>query len=565
MLALFLVPLAFAGRVERVTELQTAGEHAEVVETVAKWEKGNALGDEAAQLIALRDRSALTLALAERTIAALIAYRQTWPKSALRDEALRAEWDLAFSIARDEGTSVAMRGYATAYPASPLRAQAIALEAGYAFEEAAAVGTAAAIAAFTESHPDSPYAATAWESLAARTPGIHVRLGDGMPQALEPVPVTDGHILFPSRLIMAPALPTVAVNLPGTGRGATSDWWGLSALAADGELGVDSPVGRLLAAALGVPTGPPDLLALEALPGAHSARVAAPKHPLVVPGACEGLARFAYVLATEGSRTAFSFAVDCATAPEPSAAGELLAAFTLAEAGDPLGAAVRWDRALTLPAGPEVAAWMGTLAADPRDAFLVRRPAVHDVLIYDGTATTWWHTGERGPVDLARRDGLWLADGPHLWRWEERPDTWTAPATGRCKAGTGARQAVALVDAVGGARVEVPFTATPREGTLAVTRIAGRAIELEETATDACGKAPPPATRSLPLPEDRAAPAAPAWAAQTTAGTLGFTVIGESARALYGAFVAPPSAPVVPADSSPPAPPPMQNEGAVSP
>lgn len=557
MLALLLVPFALAGRVERVTEMQTAGEHAEVIETVGKWEKAGNLGDEAAALVALRDRSALDLALAAHTVDALRRYRQDWPGSTLLDEALRAEWEAAFAAAQEEGTAAAMVAYVTTYPASTFRAQALALEAGLAFQEATAVGTPAAIAAFTEAHPDSPYAANAWESLAARMPGIHLRLADGLPRALEGVPVVDGYVKFPSRLVMAPARPVVAVNLPGTGRGGTSEWWSLVAIGPDGQVDVPGPVARRLTETVGAPL--PGLLELAPLPGVHSARVASPAWPLVVPGTCEGFARFAYVLVADGARTAFTFAVDCAAPVEPSALSELLAAFTLAEAGDPFGAAERWAVATALPEGPRLLAWMETMAPDPRTTLLTRRPAVNDVLVWDGAGTTWWHRAEGGPVELARRDGLWVADGAHLWRWDPRIETWTTPAAGRCKAATGERVAATLVDMLGSERVDVPFTAAGA-ATLTPVRTGSGGLDIDEVAAPtACVKAPVSTPRTIPLPGG-AAPL-PKWATVPAANAPGSSVVSRSPLAAYAAFTATPAEPAVPAAPSPePAAPPAPAE-----
>ncbi|MDP2306891.1 MAG: hypothetical protein Q8P18_12780 [Pseudomonadota bacterium] len=556
MLALLLVPFALAGRVERVTELRGEGDHAGVIETVGKWEKAGNLGDEAAALIALRDRSALDLALAARTVDALRQYRQDWPQSTLFAEATSAEWQAAFAAAQDEGTSAAMLAYITTYADSTFRAQAIALEVSLAFEEATSVGTAAAIAAFTDAHPDSPFAATAWESLAARTPGIHLRLADGLPQVLEGVPVVDGYIQFPSRLVMAPARPVVAVNLPGTGRGGTSEWWGLVALGPDGKVGVAPPVGRLLEETVGAQL--PGLLDLVPLPGMHSARVAAPTWPLVAPGACEGFARFAYVLAAEGTRTAFSFAVPCAgpvesgpVESEPVESGpvgpvestaltDLLAAFQLAEAGDVRGALDRWDRASKGPEGARLLTWMESVSPDPRASLLLRGPAVGDVLLWDGVQTTWWHPAEGGAVELARRDGLWVADGAHLWSWAPRAEPWNTPAVGRCKAATGEREAATLVDALGSNRVDVAFTVTPRTGTLTPVGVGAGAIEIDETPGEAgCAPLAPPIRRTLPLPGLATPPASPAWAATTIADARGASVVSETPRSMFAAFTAP--------------------------
>ncbi len=110
-----LVSFALAGKVDRVAELAAAGSDAEVVETVSKWESAGALGDDAEALLALRDRSALNIALATHTTKALALFRATYPQSALLPDALKAEEDLAFDAAQDEGTATALRMFLSAY------------------------------------------------------------------------------------------------------------------------------------------------------------------------------------------------------------------------------------------------------------------------------------------------------------------------------------------------------------------------------------------------------------------------------------------------------------------
>lgn len=535
MSVLLLIPFAFAGRVERVTELQAAGAHAEVVETVAKWEAGGALGDEAAAVLALRDRSAFILAEQANTVEGWAAFRRSYPSSRLVPQAMEKEASLAFADAQAEGSSAAMRAFLAAYPNVKLRPQAEALEAGFAFQEAVEAGTPDAIATFMSAHPDSPYAANAWESLAARTPGIHVRLADGLPRLIDAVPVVDGRIAWPKMAVVAPARPTVAVNLPGTGRGETSEWWGLYAVDADGNLGATPPVAKLYADAVGV--APTFLLDLVALPGAHAARVAAPIEPLVVPGACTGKARFAYVLTAEGKRTAFPFTVDCKAAmPEDAATPVLLSAFAVAEGGDPGAAAKLWASAAELPAGRRIVEWMGTLASDPGAAFVAQRPATADVLVWDGAATTWWHPSDGGPVALAKRDGLWIADGARLWTWEPRVEAWSAPAGGGCKAAEGERTAGALVDVLGGETVAVPIT-TGRGGAVTPKQYGARALAVVEEGTgDGCAKPPAPVPSTVRLPGDRAAPVPPAWAGTLVAGAVGHSVVTEAPWRLYARF-----------------------------
>lgn len=534
---LLLASLAFAGRVERVAELQAAGAHAEVVESVAKWEKAGSLGDEAAALLAARDRSALALARAANTVAAFAEFRRNYPTSALLQEVTEEEWRVAFGAAQSEGTSASMKAFIDAYPRSTLRDQAISQEAGFAYQEAVAAGTPDAIATFTRSHPESPYAATAWESLAARTPGIHLRLADGLPRALDPLPVVDGKIAFPQFSVVAPARPIVAVNLPGTGRGETSEWWTLRAVDAEGRLDAVAPVARMFEKTTGVRL---DTLRLEALPGAHAARVASTAEPLVIPGACEGKARFAFVLTSDAGQTAFPFAVDCrATLPEDAATPLFLTAFALAEDGDLAGATALWDQAVALPGGSRLVASLAATHPDPKDALLTRRPSLGDVLVWDGAATVWWHLGPDGSVELARRDGLWVADGQRLWRWESAVEPWSVPASGGCKAASGERTNAALLDRVSGERVDVPFLGEGRGGAITPRQAGAGAIAVvEESPNAGCARASDPLPRTVRLPGERATALAPDWAAAVVTGAPGHSVVSLSPWKLYAAFTA---------------------------
>lgn len=537
MFALLLVPLAFAGRVERLTEQANKGEKAEVVEAIDKLEKSNGLGTEAAALLQLRDRTALDLALAAGTVQALTTYRQTYPKSALLDEALQKEWSMAFGQAQADATSAGMRAFVETYPNSPFREQALSLEAGFAYQEAVEAGTPEAVAAFLKAHPNSPYAANAWESIAARTLGIYVRLDTGLPAALPAVPVMAGSLAFPTNPVVAPARPVVAVNLPGTGRGETSQWWRLTAVNELGQIDAVAPVARLWQAS--VSAAPPFLLDLSALPGTHAARVASPPEPLVLPGACTGQARFAFLLTQEQAVTAFPFAVDCdATTAEDTASSLLFTAFGVAESGDPEAAGRLWDQARSVGAGARLLDWLGTLATDAKKTFVLDRPTLADVLVFDGAATTWWHSTAEGPVALAKKDGLWIADGPRLWAWEPRSEAWSAPAAGSCKAASGQRTAAVLVDHVGGERVDVAFAGAERGGRLSPRQYAGGAITvMEESTNDGCGRPDAPLPRTVRLPGARLAALAPDWAAATLAGAPGYSVVTEAPWPAYTAFV----------------------------
>ena len=289
--------------------------------------------------------------------------------------------------------------------------------------------------------------------------------------------MTDDHLPPDASPAMASARPWVAVNVPGTGRGATSQWWGLFGVGAAGALQSTSPLGQAIAAYTGV--APPGMLDLVAAAGAHTARVAGPAEPLVAPGACKGTARFAFVLTgPDGGKTAWTFGVPCDVSPTapgtgqalpPDAAGpDFLAALQLAESGNPSGAATAWDRALGLADGARLGQWFASLdpdpAADPKEVWVNRRPAVGDVLIWtadalgaDGTplgpgTTVWWHDGPSGGVELARRPGIWIVDGPGLLREIRSNAPLTAPAGGGCKALTGTRTGLALRDDAGATR-----------------------------------------------------------------------------------------------------------------
>lgn len=597
-LLLALVPMALAGRIDRVTEMATAGDHAGVVETVGKWEAAGSLGDEEAALVALRDRSALNMALAAHTTAALRVFQLAYADSALVPEALKAEQSLAFEAAQDEGTSAALRGFLSGYAASPFRAQALTLEDGLAFQEAAAIGTLEAIAEFRRYHPGSPYLATAWEAIAAHTPGITVLLPDGTAYLLPNVLVTDGHVPVERSPALASPRPWVAVNVPGTGRGATSEWWGLLGVGDDGTLLPTSPLGRAIEQHTGVV--PPGMLDLVAAPGAHSARVAGMLEPLLAPGVCSGIARFAFVLTSpDGGRSAWTFGVPCDAPPNapvkgqsalPEAAGPaFLAALAAAEAGDAAGASKAWDRAASLADGGRLLQYFSSLgsdpAADPKEAWVSRRPALGDALVWvaappaaDGSpvgagTTTWWHQGPGGPVQLASREGLWMSSGAALWRVLPKPEPFVAAATGGCKAATGERMGIVLVDVGGGPGVDVPFLGSARGGAIAVRSYeSGTLTVLEQEVNTGCSKAAaagaPRAVRVQPsavpapdVPSEAAPPAAPApgsgaaevhvpaWIGAGAGAASGYSVVTEASVAIFTAFTAPdpsPAAPVVP-------------------
>lgn len=562
------VPMAHAGRIERVTEMATAGDDLGVVETVGKWEAAGSMGAEGAALVALRDRSALNMAVAAHTTGALRVFQLTYADSLLVPVALAAEQTLAFETARDEGTSAAIRGFLSGYAASPYRAQALAVEDGLAFQEAAAIGTNEAIAEFRRYHPGSPYLANAWEAVAVHTPGITLLLPDGAGYLLPNVPVTDGRVPVERSPALASPRPWIAVNVPGTGRGATSEWWELLGVGDDGSLLPTSPLGQAIADHTGVV--PPGMLNLVAASGAHTARVAGLLEPLVAPGACSGMARFAFVLTSpEGSRSAWTFGVPCDAPPPvpvkgqsalPEAAGpSFLEAMIAAEAGDAPAASSAWDRASDLADGARLLEHFRSLntdaTADPKDVWVSRRPALGDALVWIASApgadgsplgpgeTTWWHRGPDGPVEIASRDGLWVTSGAALWRALPKPEPFAAAAGGWCNAATGERMGLALVDVRGGPGVDVPFLGAARGGTITVRGYAsGTLTVLEQEINTGCRQSAAPGTpRAVPVaPSDAMSEVQPpSWIGAAAGAAGGYSVVTETAVAIFTAFTAP--------------------------
>ena len=522
--------LAYAGRIERIAELsKEEGGHAEVVETVTKWEKAGSLGDEEEALIELRDRSALAIALAVGSTQAIADFRATYPTSKLLAEALEEEEDLAMEQAQDEGTSAAMRSFLQRYPASKLRAQALVLEDGLAFQEAAAIGTFEAIEEFRRYHLRSPYLATAWEAIAAHTPGIHLLLPDGRPYLLPATPVVDDRVKLERSFALGSVRPTAAVNLPGAGRGTSSAWWGLAALSDDGGFLASSPIGLRLGALLGAV--PPGLLDLAAASGAHTARVSVATEPLVAPGLCIGEAKFAYLLTTpDGGRTAFPFAIPCeGQTVDDTAATVLIRALEAAEAGQPGPASQLWDRAMGLSGASRLEDFLGTLPGERTELkeLVTRRPAAGDVLAWDGAQTTWWHDTGGEAVALGKMDGLWWVDGARLWKAEPVLAPWTASASGGCKAATGERTSWVLRDVFGTEQVAISFEAA-RGGTLTIQQVdGGGVVVIEEGGNVGCTKPAAAVTRTIPL-AGAVASVPGAWAPVAEAKAV--SVVGEGAR-----------------------------------
>ncbi|MFZ5477313.1 MAG: tetratricopeptide repeat protein [Myxococcota bacterium] len=430
---LLLVPVLLAAKLDRVEKLQAEGAHAEVVALVGGWKEKGQLGKEEAALVAALEESALAIALADGKAAALGAFREAHPESPLVPEALEREHDLAFQEAQAEGTAAAMGAYRARYPDSPYASRAAALEQGWAYEEAVAEGTLAALERFLAVAGDSPYRATAWEAVAARTPGVTVLDGTGRPHPSPPLPVTDGRVALPDGLPEGTPRLTYAVNVEGAGRGETSEWFGLRAVGPDGVLLDRLPLEVWLAEKLGVDVAL-SLGQLAAADGAHTARVAESLHPLLLPGTCEGARTFALVLAEPGgAATAWPFTVPCPRG-EPAGdtpAGKLAVALLAAEAGDRAAAHAAWDEfARTKLGAPIVAALKAKVGEDVRGAVLDARPAAGDVIAWstrDGkTESVWLHeVGDEVRV-LARRPGLVVATPAGLRTLRATEEPWTA-------------------------------------------------------------------------------------------------------------------------------------------
>jgi hypothetical protein len=308
-----------------------------------------------------------------------------------------------------------------------------------------------------------------------------------------------------------------------------------------------SPVGEALGDALGI--SPPDMLELNPASGAHSARVATAVEPLVAAGTCEGVSNFAFVLrTTDGARTAFPFAVDCALddASAKVAAGfagpALVDAIATAERGDLAGATAAWTRAFTLPDGARLREWLDAQSpsVSPVDRWITLRPAVGDVLEWTGSptggTTTWSHVTPSGTVELKKRDGLWVVDGAHLWSVASQAVEWSAPAAGKCTAATGSRTSLALVDAVGTDRLDIPFP-SDRGGAMTVVGFGPTGVVVaDDGASPGCPRPGVAGTRTIPLPGSAAAdPQAPPVAAGPVRST-----VTTNARAMYAAFAADP-------------------------
>lgn len=426
-LAVLLLLVACASRTDRVERALAEGRRAEVVAEIDTLEKEGKLGKHAAELKKLRDDTAFALAMEQDSSAALLAYRWRYPESGRAAEALARAQEIGFQEAMTAGTAEALRAYRARWPDGPYAKRAGDIEEGMAFQEAGKDPTGEAMRRFVAEHPNSPYRDAAWETSAAHAEGVVLRGVDGEPIRIPAVPVMDGRVKAPMLWPVGPSRPRFAVNVKGAANGATSTWWRLEGLDAEGRIGAPSPVAAKVADLTGV-AAPPRALELVPVTGVHLARIAQTAQPLVVPGACTGRARFALVLERPGEAAmAWPFAVDCPTrADEPAAAATLLVtALASVEAGVPDIAA--WD---AFRAAEDAGPWLEALGADTWSRLLASRPAAGDVVAWtvDPPASWWIHAGSP-PRVLATRAAAWPAAPPT----SERPallGAVDAPVTG---------------------------------------------------------------------------------------------------------------------------------------
>lgn len=402
-IALLYCAPAWAKKVDVVQKLAEAGKCADVISKVDEWEDKDQLGAEDADLRRIRAEAGYCVAKDKDSVAGWEAYLarfKDWPQASSARTRL---WDLAFAAAQSEGTTAAMKAFIARYPDSPYLDQARKQEEAWAFDDAARAGSPQAIEAFLAEHPDSQMRAQAWESIVQNNSGIYLISPSGEPRRLESVPVTGDTLVLPAGVPAAEVHPTVGVNLPGAGRGETSEWWTLQVVKYDDDGAprlVDvAPLGEELAKRIGVaPPGPEaGLLRMVAAAGNHTARVATTASPLGLPGHCDPFTRFALVLRTPGMSTqAFPFSVNCPSEEAtPSPVGMLFAMLDAAEAGDRTLAKQRWGGLLARAEAEPLRGWLASAAGgDPWAGLVDARPAVGDWIVWttqpDGTLLSHW-------------------------------------------------------------------------------------------------------------------------------------------------------------------------------
>jgi hypothetical protein len=419
-LVLLLAPgVAQASKLDAVERLLANGKCAEAVARVDDWEAHGGLGDEAADLSRVRVDAAACVAKATDSIEGWSAFLQRFPDAPAARGAQARVWELAFAAAQAEGTSVAMRRFMERFPGSPQTGEAAKQAEAWDFDDASREATLEAIERFLAKYPSSTLREAAWESVIQKNPGIYLVTAGGKPRLLDAVPVTGDRLTVPVGLAAADSYATVGVNLPGAGRGETSEWWSLRAIVYDEEgdahLSATAPAAALLGERLGAaPPGPEaGLLTLVRAPGSHIARVATTKAPLAVPGHCGGSGRFAFVLETPGVDVrAFPFSVRCPERLEArSALGDVFAFLDAAEAGDRTLARQLWGALVASPAAGELRGWLAlAVGGDPWVEIVERRPAVGDWVVWttqaDGSLlSSWLRADDAGASVLAVRPG----------------------------------------------------------------------------------------------------------------------------------------------------------------
>ncbi len=426
---------AWASKAEQVTKLMTVGKCDDAVEKVDAWEDRNALGAEDYDLRRLRAQAGYCSAKAADTLAAYEAFLtrfNDWPEA--KDARARL-YDLAFQAAQLEGTAKAMRAFVSRYPDAPHLEQARRQEEAWSFEDAAKSGNAKQIEQWLEEHPDSTLKEQAWEAMVQAQEGIYLLTAGGRPFRIDPVTVaSDGTLALPSGLPVAGEMPTIGINLPGAGRGETSEWWTLEAVeqAPGGSIltGGVAPVARALAQRLGVepPGAEAGLLEMVRAPGAHMARVATTRNPLVLPEGCDDFARFAMVLRSPGNPTvAFPFAVDCPAGPVPSSpVALLLDVVSAAEQGHRDRARTAWTRLGAAADAVPLLRWLTAALEDPEKRLVDDRPGVGDWMVWlataEGTTAYWLRVGDSDVRQLGVRGGWALpAGGTTLTSTTEAP------------------------------------------------------------------------------------------------------------------------------------------------
>lgn len=410
---------AWAGKADTVGRMVTEGQCADAVARVDEWEAKKALGSEEADLVRLRGEAAYCVAKAADSVAGWEAYLARYASRPDAGAARVRLWELAFTAAQAEGTPAALRAFVARYPDAPQVVPARKQEEAWAFDEAARSGDPAAIEAFLASHPESPLRAQAWETLVQKNAGVYLLSPDRAPRRLEPVPVEGDRVTLPPGLPGTLPWPQIGVNVPGAGRGETSEWWSLKAVEYDAEGGAHltdvAPLGAELAARMGVaaPGREAELMRLVAAPGSHVARVATTKAPLALAGHCPGSGRYALVLQTPGQGAqAFPFGVACPELDErPTGLSLLAEVLDAAERGDRVYARQKWGELAALPEASPLRTWLaGAFQGDPWVALVDARPAVGDWVVWttqpDGTQLSGWlRTDDQGARVLAVRPG----------------------------------------------------------------------------------------------------------------------------------------------------------------